>query len=261
LITIGVLSLEPSPGAIVHTIGRLQQCETQRSGSSTQLPAKKDDKLNRRTYQAESRTPKRPAPGRGRAARHSTQRRKPLEEDKVTRIPYLAADLTEPREVVDAIRQRRGGELLNIDRLLLYSPPVAAGWTAHASAIQTRLDLPARLRELAIVSVSALMGTWYEVGVHGPRFLAAGGTQDQLDSVRANVEASANDTDLFDEVERAVLRLSFEMTRAIAVDDDAFASARAALGNDRLMIEAVAVIATYNMTNRFLRALKFGDTR
>ena len=44
------------------------------------------------------------------------------------RIPYLPADIAEPAELVAAIRKRRGGELINLDRLLLYSPPVAAGW-------------------------------------------------------------------------------------------------------------------------------------
>ena len=45
-------------------------------------------------------------------------------------IPYVPRDVAEPRALVDAIRARRGGALLNLDRMLLHSPPFAAGWSA-----------------------------------------------------------------------------------------------------------------------------------
>lgn len=176
----------------------------------------------------------------------------------MARISLLPADLTEPREVVDAVRARRGGTLFNIDRLLLYSPPFAAGWTAHAGAVRTQLSLPSRLRELAIVSVCHLMGTDYEVGIHGRVFVEAGGTQAQLDSLR-DVLAAAQNVNLFDDVERAVLSLSIEMTRSIVVRDETFARAKKALNDTRSLVELIGIIATYNMTNRFLTALDFGD--
>ena len=64
------------------------------------------------------------------------------------RIPYLPADLAEPREIVDAVRARRGGTLLNLDRLLLYSPELAIGWNSYLGAVRTRLALSPKLREL-----------------------------------------------------------------------------------------------------------------
>ena len=63
--------------------------------------------------------------------------------------------------------------------------------------------------------------------------------------------------DLFDDIERAVLSLSMEMTRSIVVSDETFARAKNALDDTRSLVELIGVIATYNMTNRFLTALDF----
>ena len=44
------------------------------------------------------------------------------------RLPYKPHDDAGPEEVVAPIRARRGGTLLNLDRQLLHSPPLALGW-------------------------------------------------------------------------------------------------------------------------------------
>ncbi|MBE9487195.1 MAG: hypothetical protein IMY82_08515 [Chloroflexi bacterium] len=43
-------------------------------------------------------------------------------------IPYLPQDISEPREQVGTIRARLHGKLLNLDRMLLHSPPFAQGF-------------------------------------------------------------------------------------------------------------------------------------
>jgi alkylhydroperoxidase family enzyme len=174
----------------------------------------------------------------------------------MARLPYLPADIAEPHEIVEQVKARRGGALTRVDRLLLYSPQLALAWNAYANTIRTQLSLPPRLRELAILSVSALMHTEHELNVHGPHFLAAGGSPEQLQALR-DVEAAVGDADLFDEAERAVLGLSLEMTRSITVKDATFAKALAVLGGPQGVMELVAAIATYNMTNRVLMALDF----
>jgi hypothetical protein len=45
------------------------------------------------------------------------------------------------------------------------------------------------------------------------------------------------------------------MTRSVEVGDDAFAAARAALGDDRQLVELVGTIAAYNMVSRVIVAL------
>ena len=60
---------------------------------------------------------------------------------------------------------------------------------------------------------------------------------------------------MFDAAERAVLALAVEMTQNVEVSPATMASIRAALPEDRHVVEIVAVIATYNMVSRFLVAL------
>lgn len=173
------------------------------------------------------------------------------------RIPYQPADLAEPREVVDAIRRRRGGELLNLDRMLLHSPPFAKGWNAFLGEVRGGLELPARLRELAICLVALQNGADYEYRHHAPEFIKAGGTQAQLDALH-RYEFAEGDTALFDATERAVIAFMREMTVQVQVSDAVFEAARSALRNDQLLVELAGVIATYNMVSRFLVALGIG---
>jgi alkylhydroperoxidase family enzyme len=170
------------------------------------------------------------------------------------RVPYKPADTAEPPALVEAIRRRRGGRLLHLDRMLLHSPPYARGWNALLGAVRGELGLPARLRELAICAVAALTGAEYEFHHHAPLFLEAGGTPAQLDALRAFTGGGA--TAPFDDTERAVLRYAHEMTRDVAVRDATFADAARAVGGAQAMVELTAVIATYNMVARFLVALE-----
>jgi alkylhydroperoxidase family enzyme len=170
------------------------------------------------------------------------------------RIPYQPADLAEPAALVDAIRTRRGGTLLNLDRMLLHSPPLARGWNAFLGEVRGHLELPARLRELAMCMVALLNGADYEFRHHAPEFLKAGGTQEQLEALRSGAYGGAGAAS-FDPAARAVIALTSDMTANVRVRDDVFAQAREALGSDRLVVELVGVIATYNMVSRFLVAL------
>ncbi len=169
------------------------------------------------------------------------------------RIAYQPADLADPAELVAAIRARRGGRLLHLDRMLLHSPPLAAGWNGFLRALRSELALDARLRELAMCAVASLNGAEYEFHHHAPEFLRAGGTPEQLRALR-DPEGALQQAGLFDPAALAALRLTCEMTRDVAVADATFAVIHAALG-DRETVELVAVIAAYNMVSRFLVAL------
>lgn len=98
----------------------------------------------------------------------------------MARIPYLPEDLSEPAEVVAAIRKRRGGSLLHLDRMLLHSPPLARGWNVFLGAVRGELVLEARLRELAMCSVAVLNGADYEFAQHAPLLAEAGASEAQI---------------------------------------------------------------------------------
>jgi Uncharacterized conserved protein len=169
------------------------------------------------------------------------------------RIAYTPADLDEPADLVDAIRARRGGKLLNLDRMLLHSPAFARGWNGFLGAVRNDLDLDPLLRELAICAVALLNHAPYEFAHHAPEFLAAGGTAEQL-SALAHVPQAVDDAALFSPAQRVTLAIAYEMTRRVKVNEAYFAAARAAMPPQQV-VELVGVIATYNMVSRFLVAL------
>ena len=78
------------------------------------------------------------------------------------RIPYVPEDIQEPADVVSAVRARRGGKLISLDRMLLHSPPLAAGWNTFLGAVRTGLLVDPKLRELAMCVVAVLNGAEYE---------------------------------------------------------------------------------------------------
>ena len=169
-------------------------------------------------------------------------------------VPYLSADLAEPKDVVEAVRARRGGHLTHLDRMLLHSPPLASGWNALLGAVRTRFTLDARLREICILAVASLNGAEYEFHHHAPELVKAGGDEHQVRALR-NVAAAVNDASQFSEVERAALQLTLEMTQGVTVNDDTMAWVKQGMPSPQSVVELVATIATYNMVSRFLVAL------
>lgn len=169
-------------------------------------------------------------------------------------IPYKPKDLAEPRELVDAIRARRGGTLYNLDRMLLYSPPLAEGWNGFLRKVRGELSVDAKLRELAICAVAALNHAEYEFHHHALELKKAGGSDAQVAALR-KLETSREIDPLFTNAERAAIQLAVEMTRDIKVSEATFAAVKAAVQDNQQAVELVAVIAVYNMVSRFLVAL------
>lgn len=172
----------------------------------------------------------------------------------------------QPAELVDAIVQRRGGQLLNLDRALLWSEPLARGWNTYLKNVRTGLAASRKLRELGICTVALLTGAKYEYHHHAPDFLHAGGTQAELDALNRVLLGDAcsvvNDPEL-GPVERLVVQYAAQMTQRVQVDDALFAQLRTHFDETGL-VEITAAIATYNMVARFLVALQItpeGETK
>ncbi len=169
-------------------------------------------------------------------------------------IPYQPMDLAEPADLVAAIRKRRGGQFINLDRMLLHSVPIAEGWNHFIGEIRNNLSLDPKLRELAMCGVAVLNGAEYEFFHHAPPFKKAGGTDEQVAALRL-LGQPAFPVDCFNPVERDAAELTLQMTRNIQVDEDLMGRLRDALGNTNV-VELVSVIAAYNMVSRFLIALQ-----
>ncbi len=168
-------------------------------------------------------------------------------------IPYQPLDLSEPADLVAEIRKRRGGQLINLDRMLLHSEPFARGWNVFIGNVREKLSLDPKLRELSMCGVAILNGAEYEFFHHAPPFLKAGGTQEQVDAMRYLGQETFN-PDCFSDLENDTLALTFQMTRNIKVESPLMERLLNALGNT-VLVELVGVIASYNMVSRFLIAL------
>jgi alkylhydroperoxidase family enzyme len=172
----------------------------------------------------------------------------------VPNIDYCNIDDPKVAELAATIRKRRAsGKLLNLDRMLLHSPAFARGWNEMFAAIRNQLQVPRHINELAICAVARLNNADYEWIQHAPEFLAANGTQAQLDALD-DVTAACYDELLFDERERAALRLTLDMTRQVKVRSEIIERARALYG-ERQLVELIGTIAGYNMVSRFLVVL------
>ncbi len=169
-------------------------------------------------------------------------------------VPYVPADLAEPKEIVHAVRARRGGHLTHLDRMLLHSPQLAAGWNSLLGAVRTKLSLDAQMREIAICAVASLNNAEYEFHHHAPELLKAGGDEHQVRALR-DVPSAINHGGLFTEAQRAALQLTLEMTDGVAVNEDTMDWVKANMPSPQAVVELVATIATYNMVSRFLVAL------
>jgi alkylhydroperoxidase family enzyme len=175
----------------------------------------------------------------------------------MARLPYTPEDIAVPAALVAELRARRGGNLLDVERMMLHSPTLATAWNGFFSTIKTGMQLSPHLRELIACAVGAINSAPYLYRQHAAAFLAAGGTSGQLQGL-ALPDAAARDADCFSLAERSVLQMCLEMSRAVTVSDATFAQALAALGCQQTMVEMVAVIASYNLVSRFLVALEIG---
>jgi len=155
--------------------------------------------------------------------------------------------------LVAAIEQRRGGRLINLDRMLLWSEPLARSWNIFLRTLRQELSLSPKLRELAICIVARATGADYEFHHHVPEFEKAGGSAAQVAALDDPDAAAASP--LFDDLASNVIRYALASTREVRIPEALFASLARRLSPTEL-VELAAVVAGYNMVARFLVALQ-----
>lgn len=173
------------------------------------------------------------------------------------RIPDWTPDAKpQPQDLIDAILARRGGQFINLDRALLWSEPLARGWNAFFREVRSGMPTDRRLRELGICTVALLTGAEYEYHHHAPDFLAAGGTEAELDALKdfARAPREPLQDPRLGSTERLVVGYAAQMTMDVRVDDGLFAQLRQRFDTTEL-VELTIAIASYNMVARFLLAM------
>ena len=168
----------------------------------------------------------------------------------MARLPYPAITSPELKTLATDISAERGNHLYPLYRMLLNSPPVAAGWLRFFTAIRQQAKLPGRYRELAILYVEVLTGGEYNYRQHLRYALKEGLTQAQLEGLE-NWESSS----LFEEADRSLLAYAKAMTQEIRVSDEVFAALKPHFDSTEI-VELTATVGGYHLLTRFFQALR-----
>jgi alkylhydroperoxidase family enzyme len=170
----------------------------------------------------------------------------------MARIP-LIDEIEHPEfaELVEKFRAGRRGQLINIYRLLLNSPPLAESWFNHSNAVRWKTTLAGRLREIVIIRVGHLTGAKYVLRQHVPALALADGVSVDECAALADWRATA----FFDARERAALAYADAMTVDITVPDEVFDHV-ARHFDTRQLVELTVLVGSYNMNARVLEALQ-----
>jgi AhpD family alkylhydroperoxidase len=160
-------------------------------------------------------------------------------------------DHPELAESITRIKGARGGRLINIYRLMLHSPVLAAAWFDLNQAVRYGTEIDGQSRELAVIRVAILNNVEYVIRAHGPAYaLKEGLTPEQVAAV-----AHWRESNLFSDRQRAVLAYMDAMTQNIDVPDSVFAEVQKCF-SERQIVELTLLGGAYNMLTRFLKALK-----
>jgi alkylhydroperoxidase family enzyme len=156
----------------------------------------------------------------------------------------------EHAELIERIRGARRGKLLNLYKVLLNAPDLAATWFEHLNAVRWKTELTGRLREIVIIRVASLNQAEYVLRQHIPLLAEAEG----LTVEECAALASWHDSGRFPPHEEAVLSYVDAMTCTVSVDDGTFTALRRYF-SERQIVELTVLIGTYNMHTRVISAL------
>jgi len=160
------------------------------------------------------------------------------------RIPYATVD--DPSLDPEAASLLAKMQPLNIFKILAHGGGCFGAYTRLATALLYKSKLDPVLREMAIVRAGILCGSTYEVFQHEKISRDVGMAEAKLQALKIGP-----DDPVFDQTERAVLRLTDEIVKNVKASDETF-SAAAALFGPQEMVELVMCIGFYVMTSAFL---------
>ncbi|GAA4548037.1 carboxymuconolactone decarboxylase family protein [Streptomyces collinus] len=168
----------------------------------------------------------------------------------MARVPYLRREDADEslKPLYDRLETERKVPTANIFLALTHAPTQLDAFLTYANSLRAA-DLSPKLRELAILTVGHATRSAYEVAHHQSHGLKAGLTEEQLAAV-ADFEHSG----LFDDMEKAVMRLARESTLRVDVAEETWQAAAAHL-TSRQMVELSLSIAWYNSGVRIMGLL------
>jgi len=159
------------------------------------------------------------------------------------RIPY-----PDPAQLSPPLKAAIGQAPINVTRMLSgASEAVFTGFGAFAGAFYKGSQLPAALREIAILRVGYMCKCRYETFQHEALARQLKLTSEQIEAIRAG----GTHPDLFTPVEQAVLNFASDMVENVRVSDATLGAVRLHL-TDRQVIDLTLVIGCYTAVCFFL---------
>ena len=167
----------------------------------------------------------------------------------MARLPLVPTEPDDPvvREVFARFAEE-GRAPIELYRVLAHSPKLLRAYSGLATALRYEAETPRALRELVILRTAQLTHSEYEWAHHRKMALGAGVPERQL----AELERW-DESDAFDERERAALRLA-EEAHEIEVTAETFAELRRVF-SDGEAVELVLLATFYQAVARVLQAL------
>ncbi len=171
----------------------------------------------------------------------------------MVRVPYVdpAGGETSPEllrlyEDIGALR----GSVLNLYRALANQPPALQAFMGMSRYIRDDAELPARLRELAILATAWALDQPYERFHHIPAARRAGASEAQLAAF-----PDWASSDAFDATERAVLAYADEVARLRDASEATFEELRARLPLPQI-IDLALTVGWYHLAAAVLGPLR-----
>ncbi len=157
----------------------------------------------------------------------------------------------EELEALAELKMRRPSPIpAEVHRAILRAPSLIEPFLALVDTLRKETELDPALRELAIVAALGAQKSRYEYMVHWNLAKQAGISEEKLEAI-----ANVRDSDIFTDLERAVIQIAVEVTSQVRVTEETWQAVYQQLG-DRQAVELLMNIGFFNMSSRLTEPLK-----
>ena len=162
----------------------------------------------------------------------------------MARLPYVEIESAPPavKEMLERLPAK-----LNIFKIMAHAETNFRPLIMLGTSILTQQQLPAKLRELAILRVARLSRAEYEWVQHVPIAKMSGASDEQVAALERDDATAA----CFDPVDRVVLRATDEIVRDGGPSDATFAELRSHFSH-REIVELVLAVGFYMVMARLM---------
>ncbi len=159
------------------------------------------------------------------------------------RIPYLTEDEVTPR-----IREfwEKSPVILNINRVAAHAESVYKQSMGMGAMLMLKAELPARVRELAILRIAHLCKAEYEWEHHARLAVGIGFAEEEVEAVK-----DWENADCLDERDKLALRFTDEVVLNVRASDETYSKMAENLSH-RQMVELILSIGYWSMIARLI---------